>query len=60
MDIYVGKTKCKLVINGAPYQLMVGAPTNTVIPQTSVRLKSSDAYVLTDKDGIYLVPKEEE
>ena len=60
MAIYMGKTKCNLVINGVSCQVIAGALANTVIPQTSVRLKSSDAYVLTDKDGIYLVPKEEE
>ena len=60
MAIYLGKTKCKLVINGVSCQIIAGTPANPVIPQTSVRLKSSDTYILTDKDGIYLVPKEDE
>ncbi len=52
MALYLGNSgKLKLILNGVVYKLNVYTGTKT---ESGVRLLSSDNYILTDSNGVYL------
>ena len=55
--LYLGKSNepLRLILNGATYKLYVGT---AVI--NKAYLLSSDGFILQDKNGIYLLPKDGE
>lgn len=57
MALYLGRDKVKINLNGVVYCLNLFSTT----PITNgIRLVSSDDYILTDSNGIYLASKESE
>ena len=57
MAIYVGRTKCKLILSGDICNIDIYSP----IPITNgVRLLSSDDYTLKDINGLYLTTIKED
>jgi hypothetical protein len=57
MALYLGGEKVKLNLDGVTYYLNVFSETTII---NGIRLLSSDGYVLTDSNGLYLTTKEDE
>lgn len=57
MALHLGSEKVKLNLNGALYNLNLYSSTPIV---ETIRLLSSEGYILKDSNGLYLVPKESE
>ena len=57
MAIYLGKDKVKINLNGVVYYLNLFSTTSIT---NGSWLLSSDNYILTDSNGIYLTIKESE
>lgn len=55
MALYFGGDKRKLNLGGTAYRLNLGATTLVI---SGICLLSSDGYVLTDSNGIYLTVEE--
>ena len=51
MAIYLGSQQVALNMGGVVYRLILGIEL--------IRLLSSDGYILTDSNGVYLLPKED-
>ena len=57
MAVYLGSNKVKIILNKDACRLNVPVtPSNT----DSIKLLSADNYILTDFNGLYLIPKEGE
>ena len=57
MALYLGENKVKINLDGVVYCLNLFSET----PITNgIRLLSSDNYILTDSNGVYLTIKESE
>ena len=56
MALYLGSDKVKINYNGCVYNLNLSSTTPTL---NNVLLLSSDGYVLTDINELYLIPKED-
>ena len=56
MRLYLGKDKVKVVLDGNLYQMI--SPFIISTPINNVSLQSVDNYILTDINGVYLIPKE--
>jgi hemin uptake protein HemP len=57
MALYLGENKVKINLDGVVYYLNLFSET----PITNgIRLLSSDNYILTDSNGVYLTVKESE
>ncbi len=55
MALYLGSEKLKINLNGVVYCLNLFSAT----PITNdIRLLSSDNYILTDSNGVYLIPND--
>lgn len=57
MALYCGGNKVKIYLNNIKYNLKLYSTTPIV---DVIRLLSSDNYILRDKNGLYLIPKESE
>jgi len=55
MAIYLGSSKKKLCIGSKKLNTPYSAPV-----VNGILLKSSDGYILKDKNNLYLIPKESE
>ena len=57
MALYLGSSeKLKLMVNGAPSKLIIHSFPPTINANC---LKSSDNYILTDLNCVYLIAKED-
>ena len=56
MRLYLGKDKVKVVLDGNLYKIFLSSVSPT--PMESIYLQSVDNYILTDINGVYLLPKE--
>ena len=57
MGIYLGSgEKSKVNFNGKVYRIRLGIPE---VIDLSIKLLSKDNFVLFDKNGVKLIPKEE-
>lgn len=54
MTLYVNGERVKIYVGGIAYNINLASPVVEMI-----RLLSFDGYALQDKNGIYLIPKEE-
>jgi hypothetical protein len=57
MSVYLGTNKVKVILNGVLYNIISPFSSSNTIDGNY--LKSSDNYILTDSNGVYLVPKQE-
>lgn len=57
MALYLGSDKVKIYLDDVLYRLNLYSTTPIV---DVIRLLSSDNYILRDKNGLYLIPKESE
>ena len=55
MALHLGSEKVKLNLNGVLYNLNLYSSTPIV---ETIRLLSSEGYILKDSNDLYLVPKE--
>ena len=55
MSVYLGNQKVKVILNGTVYKINLN---DIDFISNTVRLLSSDGYVLKDLNDTYLVPKE--
>lgn len=55
MSVYLGNQKVKVILNGTVYKINLN---DIDFISNTVRLLSSDGYVLKDLNDVYLVPKE--
>lgn len=53
MALYLGSSKEKIKLRNTTFNLNIYVPSKS----TSARLKSSDNYILKDKNSLYLIPK---
>lgn len=56
MKICIGSSGMKLTIGKELYQAF--SPVTIFTPTDIISLQSSDNYILTDLNGVYLLPKE--
>lgn len=56
MALYLGGSKVKINLGGIVYRLNLFSATPIV---NNGWLLSSDGYILTDSNGIYLIPKDD-
>lgn len=56
MRLYLGRDKVKIVVGGNVYKML--SPFTIPTPINDIFLKSVDNYILTDLNGVYLIPKE--
>ena len=57
MLLYLGKNRFKVYSNHINYSFNSGMPLDFSLNQ--IRLLSNDGFILKDKDGLYLIPKQE-
>lgn len=55
MALYLGNDKIKINLNGAVYHMNLFSATPTT---NSIGLLSSDNYILTDINGVYILPSD--
>ena len=58
MNLYIGGSKVKIIINDKSFRLMT-ITTSSTPTINDVRLMSSDNYILQDSNGLYLFAKED-
>lgn len=57
MALYLGTELVQLYLKDKPMCLNIYSPTGQ-LPEESIRLLSSDNYILKDSNDVYLIPKE--
>lgn len=55
MALYLGNDKRKLNLGGTAHRLNLTTTSSTI---NTIKLLSSDGYILKDSNGIYLIVKE--
>lgn len=58
MQLHLGKEKVRLILDGNFFKVCLPFVIST--PTNNNYLKSVDNYILTDLNGVYLIPKEGE